>query len=278
MVIIKGDLMKKLSFAVKTNMNKPPRVHVQSADKKTTYGAFQANDCDEFHNWDRLNIEETIELKQYMNNLKAMERYFSTQSLGGQKDFRIRLPGSFIQAISDLSIICLEDDINLDVYDAMISAAIQQLKIKTSSLSDEKKQRALTILNKLGLTENIKPDVSVKIQAVFAELLSIHNKSEKLHHKAITLFNKDKSIAPKTIEEIARGELSTSRWLVTCAIEVLLEEKPDILQKSLSEEDILFLWANPLLKNNVPERNLIKKLESLKNCESLIKKLSSISH
>ena len=106
-------------------------------------------------------------------------------------------------------------------------------------------------------------------------LPSIHNKSEKLHQKAITLFHKDKNIAPKTIEEIAKGELSTSRWLVVCAIEILLEEKPYILQKTLSEEDILFLWANPLLKNNVSKSELIKKLESFKNCESLIKKMSS---
>lgn len=258
-------------------MNKPPRVHVQSADKKTTYGSFQSNNCDEFKDWDKLSLEETIELKQYMNNLTAIERYFSTQSLGELQDFRIRLPRSFIQAISELSIIFLEEDINLDVYDAIISATIAQLKIKTSSLSDDKKQRALAVLNQVALSKNIKQDVSTKIQAVFTELLSIHNKSEKLHQKAISLFNKDKSIAPKTIEEIAKGELSTSRWLVTCAIEILLEEKPDILQKLLSEEDILFLWANPLIKNEVPESELIQKLASLKNCESLIKKLGSTS-
>ena len=121
-------------------MNKPPRVHVQSSDKKKTYGSFQANDCDEFNGWDKLSPEEKIELKQYMNNLIAIENYFSTQSLGEQQDFRIRLPRSFIQAISDLSMICLEEDINLDVYDAMLSAAIQHLKIKVSSLSDDRKQ------------------------------------------------------------------------------------------------------------------------------------------
>lgn len=267
--------MKKLSFSVKANMNKPPRIHVQSADKKTTYGSFQANNCDEFKGWDKLNLDEKIELKQYMNNLTALEHYFSTQSLGEQQDFRIRLPRSFIQAISEISMICLEEDINIDVYDAMISATIAQVKIKASSLSDDKKQRALAILNQVGLSKNIKQDISTKIQAVFTELLSIHNKSEKLHEKAISLFKKDKSIAPKTIEEIAKGELSTSRWLVTCAIEILLEEKPDILQKIISDEDILFLWANPLIKNEVPESVLIQKLESFKNCESLINKLGS---
>lgn len=276
--ISRSDSMKKLSFAVKANMNKPPRIHVQSADKKTTYGAFQANDCSEFNSWEKLNQEETIELKQYMNNLNAIEHYFSTESLGEQKDFRIRLPGSFIKAISELSTICLEEGVNINVYDAMISAAIQHLKIKTASLTDEKKQRALSVLNQVGLSENSKPDVSVKIQAVFSELLSIHNKSEKLHQKAIKLFNKDKSIAPKTIEEISKGELSTSRWLVACAIEILLEEKPDILQKILSNEDILFLWGNPLLKNNVSVKELTDKLESLKCCSSLIDTLSSASN
>ncbi|CAM2827392.1 Uncharacterised protein [Legionella steigerwaltii] len=269
--------MKKLSFAVKANMNKPPRVHVQSADKKTTYGSFQANNCDEFDSWDKLSQEEAIELKHYMNNLVAIEHYFSTKALSEQKDFRIRLPGSFIDAIDELSKLCFEEHIDLNVYDAMISAAIGQLKIKTASLPDEKKQQALTLLNQLGLSENVKTDVSLKIQAVFSELLSIHNKSEKLHQKARTLFNKDKSIAPKTIEEIAKGELSTSKWLVACAVEILLEEKPDVVQKILADDDILFLWANPLLKNNRPIKELLHTLGSLNNSEALNSKLNSMT-
>ncbi|HAU1599261.1 TPA: hypothetical protein JBJ22_12295 [Legionella pneumophila] len=122
----------------------------------------------------------------------------------------------------------------------------------------------------------MKTDVSLKIQAVFSELLSIHNKSEKLHQKATVLFNKDKSIAPKTIEEIAKGELSTSKWLVACAVEILLEEKPDIVQKILTDDDILFLWANPLLKNHRPIKELLDKLESLNNSETLSNKLKSM--
>ncbi|HAU0935422.1 TPA: hypothetical protein JBH70_15850, partial [Legionella pneumophila] len=267
--------MKKLSFAVKANMNKPPRVHVQSADKKTTYGSFQANNCDEFDAWNKLSPEETIELKHYMNNMSAIEHYFSTKALSEQKDFRIKLPNSFIGTIDEISKLCSEEDINLNVYDAMISAAIGQLKIKTASLPDDKKQQALMLLNQLGLSENVKSDVSLKIQAVFSELLSIHNKSEKLHQKSIVLFNKDKSISPKTIEEIAKGDLSTSKWLVSCAIEILLEEKPDIVQKILSDNDILFLWATPSLKNNRPIKELLDKLGSLNNSEMLSSKLNS---
>ncbi|CZN75012.1 Uncharacterised protein [Legionella pneumophila] len=159
----------------------------------------------------------------------------------------------------------------------MISAAIGQLKIKTASLPDDKKQQALMLLNQLGLSENVKSDVSLKIQAVFSELLSIHNKSEKLHQKSIVLFNKDKSISPKTIEEIAKGDLSTSKWLVSCAIEILLEEKPDIVQKILSDNDILFLWATPSLKNNRPIKELLDKLGSLNNSEMLSSKLNSMT-
>ena len=269
--------MKKLSFAVKANMNKPPRVHVQSADKKTTYGSFQANNCDEFNGWDKLSQEETIELNHYMNNLKAIEHYFSTKALSEQKDFRIRLPSSFMDTLDELSTLCFEEHLDLNVYDAMISAAIGQLKIKTARLPDEKKQKALALLNQLGLSENVKADVSLKIQAVFAELLSIHNKSEKLHQKAKALFNKDKSIAPKTIEEIAKGELSTSKWLVACAIEILLEEKPEIVQKILADDDILFLWATPLLKNNRPIKELLDNLIALNNSETLRNKLNSMT-
>lgn len=270
--------MKKLSFAVKTNMNKPPRIHVQSADKKITYGAFQANDCSEFMNWDQLSPEETIELKQYMNNLNAIEHYFSTKALSEQKDFRIRLPGSFIEAITEISLLCMEEEINLNVYDAMISAAIQQLKIKTASLSDEKKQRALMVLQQIGLSENKKPDVSLKVQAVFSELLSVYNKVEKLHQKSLSLFGKDKSIAPLTIEEIAKGRLSSPRWQVACAVDILLEEKPDVIQKLLSNEDILFLWANPLLKNQVPINELLVKIDVLHDSEKLKNKLDSMNY
>ncbi len=258
-------------------MNKPPRVHVQSADKKATYGSFQANNCDEFDGWEKLSQEETIELKHYMNNLGAIEHYFSIKALSEQKDFRIRLPGSFMDAIDEISKLCFEEHINLNVYDAMISAAIGQLKIKTASLPDDKKQQALILLNQLGLSENVKTDVSLKIQAVFSELLSIHNKSEKLYQKARVLFNKDKSIAPKTIEEIAKGELSTSKWLVACAIEILLEEKPDIVQKILSDNDIFFLWATPLLKNHRPLKELLDNLGSLNNSEMLSSKLNSMT-
>jgi len=269
--------MKKLSFAIKANMNKPPRIHVQSSDKKTTHGSFQANDCNQFTNWEQLSSDETVELKHYMNNLKAIELYFSTKALSEQKDFRMKLPISFIQAIADLSTLCLEEDINLDVYDAMISAAIQQLKVSAGTLSNEAKPRALAILQDIGLNQKNKPSLSLKTQAIFHELLPIHNKSEKLYQKAITLFDKDKSISPMTIEEISKGELSTSRWLITCAIDVLLEENPEAINNMLSDDDLLFLWAKPLIKQGHSRETLVKQIEKLANNQYLIKKLEEVT-
>jgi hypothetical protein len=94
--------MKSLVFTVKRNLNKPPKIYVLSADKKTTYGSFSADNFTQFQNWEKLNSGETIELKQYMNNMSAIERYFSTKALNEQQDFRVRLPDSFIQSINDI--------------------------------------------------------------------------------------------------------------------------------------------------------------------------------
>ena len=264
--------MKSLVFTVKRNLNKPPKIYVLSADKKTTYGSFSADNFTQFQNWEQLNSEETIELKQYMNNMAAIERYFSTKALNEQQDFRVRLPESFIQSIHEISLLCLEVNQNIDIYDAMISASIQYLKIITAQLPEEQKHHALAILDKIGLAEYKKVDLSLKIQAVFSELLSIHNKSEKLHQKAIELFHKDKSIAPRTIEEIAKGE-ATSRWLVSCAIDVLLEEKPDIIRKILSNDDLIFLWAKPLINAQYPLELLANKTRLLIDSEQLNKKI-----
>lgn len=264
--------MKSLVFTVKRNLNKPPKIYVLSSDKKTTYGSFTADNFTQFKNWEQLNPEETIELKQYMNNMAAIERYFSTKALNEQQDFRVRLPESYIQSIHEISLLCLEANQNIDVYDAMISASIQYLKIITGQLPEEQKHKALTVLDKIGLADYKKVDLSLKIQAVFSELLSIHNKSEKLHQKAIELFHKDKSIAPRTIEEIAKGE-TTSRWLVSCAIDVLLEEKPELVRKILSDDDLIFLWAKPLINEKCPREKLTDKTRYFADREQLHKKM-----
>lgn len=61
------------------------------------------------------------------------------------------------------------------------------------------------------------------------------------------------------------------------AIDILLEEKPDMVQKILSDNDILFLWANPLLKNHRPISELLDNLKALNNSETLSSKLNSMT-
>ena len=86
----------------------------------------------------------------------------------------------------------LEANQEIDVYDALISTSIQYLKIITAQLPEEQKHKALAVLDKIGLADYKKVDLSLKIQAIFSELLWIHNKSEKLHQKAKELFQKIK--------------------------------------------------------------------------------------
>ena len=86
------------------------------------------------------------------------------------------------------------------------------------------------------------------------------------------MFQKDKSIAPRTIEEIAKGE-PTQRWLVSCAIDVLIEEKPELIRKILSDDDLVFLWAKPLLSAQYPPEQLANKTQLLRDSKQLNKKI-----
>lgn len=85
-----------------------------------------------------------------MSNLQAIEHYFSTKALGKQKDFRVRLPAEFIQVIHEISSICFDAQKDINIYDTIISATIQYLKVVTAQLPSEYKQNALEALKKLG--------------------------------------------------------------------------------------------------------------------------------
>jgi hypothetical protein len=110
-----------------------------------------------------------------------------------------------------------------------------------------------------------KLDLTLQIQAVFAELLAIHNKSEKLYEKALSLFDKDKSYSPKAIEGMATGESIPSKWLVACAIDILIDEKLDVLKTTLSTNDIFLLWAKQLLDNNHSYITLVERAQPISN-------------
>jgi len=142
----------------------------------------------------------------------------------------------------------------------MVLNLVQQMKVATSKLSDEAKKKAFDLLEKAGIAEYKKQDYSSQTQAVFTELLNIHNKSEKLHEKAKLLFNKDKSYSPKTIESMATGESNPSKWLITCAIDLLIDEQVNLL-KTLTEDDIFMLWAKQLLDSGCNRDPLLTKIQ-----------------
>ena len=112
-----------------------------------------------------------------------------------------------------------------------------------------------------------KIDYSSQIQGIFAELLHVHNKSEKLYEKAKSLFGKDKSYSPKALESMASGESNPSKWLVSCAIDLLLDEGNDV-NSLLSEDDLFMLWVKPQLDKNSDKSQIVQKLYCM-NLEGL---------
>lgn len=258
--------MKTLLFNVKRNLKKAPKIYVLSQDKKITYGSFSSTNPDEFTGWDALAIEQIVELKQYMNNMRTLTNHFDT-SLNEQTDFRLRLPMSFIQCINDIHTLAVKNDLELDIFEPMITSIIQQLKIAAARLPFEEKQQALISLSKVGLADYKKINYSNQIQAIFTELLSINHKSEKLETEARRLFNKDKRITPKSLEDIAHGYLETSLWVVACAIEILLQEKPSSLINLLSVDDLYMLWAKQLLDRGYERCEVLNKAQSIEKPE-----------
>lgn len=266
--------MKNLVFSVKRNLKKPPKIWVLSPDKKTTYGSFSASNPEEFENWDELSIAQKIELKQYMHNMAAISHHFDKSSLNEQADFRLRLPSSFIQCINEIDELAFNRNIELDIFEPLIVAMIQKLKIVTAQLPDFEKKLATAALERIGLAEYEKIDYSRQIQAIFSEVMMVHNKSEKLKLVAKELFDKEKGVSPKTIESISNGTLSTSRWFVTCAIEVLLKEKLDFLKTSLSLDDLFILWVKPLENASVTKQDVLIKAKLIGN-SALIAKIEN---
>ena len=266
-------MKKLLVFEIKHNLHRAARVYVKSPDLKVIYGSFSADNTSVFDNWDKLTIEQTIELKQFIQNLNAVNDHLKPDTNNAFTDFRLRLPVNVINTLNALSAICYKEDIEINVYDSMILNIIQQMKIATTKLSDDAKTNAFNLLEKAGIAEYKKQDYHSQIQAIFTELLNIHNKSEKLHEKAKFLFYKDKSYSPKAIESMATGESNPSKWLVSCAIDVLIDEKIS-LSETISHDDLFMLWAKQLLDNHIQSRILIDRA-ILNGYEKIIDKITN---
>jgi sRNA-binding carbon storage regulator CsrA len=120
-------------------------------------------------------------------------------------------------------------------------------------------------------------DYAKKIPAIFTELLSVTHKSEKLEDAAQKLFHKDKILTPKSIEKIARGDMPTSKWIVTCAIDILITERFKSINKFLSPYELFVLWAKPLLNRTTENQTILTK-SSLLDMPLLIEHISNYSN
>lgn len=271
-------MKKVLRFEIKQNLRRSARIYVKSPDLKSSYGYFHADNPSSFDGWDKLSPEQNIELKLFIQNIDAINTLLDKDASSNLIDFRFRLPIDFVAAINELGSLLVQEGVEFNLFESAITGMIQQLKIGTTKLKDKEKRQALTILDKIGLAEYKKLDFTQQKQAVFAELLSIHDKSEKLHHKALHLFNKDKRFSPLSIEGMATGDsgMIPSNWLVACAIEILIDEKLSILKTVLSDNDIFVLWAKPLLDNGFDLNELLAKILKIKlfGIEACIKNYS----
>lgn len=267
-------MKKLLRFEVKQNLRRPSRIYVRSADDKSLYGSFRTDEPDLFDGWDSLTINQAIELKQFIQNIKAVNQHLNPSPTSTLLDLRFRLPYEFIDVLEQIEIICDQQKVELNIFEPMVSSMIQQIKIAVGKLSGSSKEQALTLLNQVNLAEYKRQDFSNQVKSIFSELQAVANRSEKLKDKAMALFDKDKSYSPMAIKSMAEGETTPSKWLVACAVEVLLDEKKDIVFKILTEDDVFMLWAKQLLVQRHEPEDIIKKIFHLSKIE-LMNKIES---
>lgn len=65
--------------------------------------------------------------------------------------------------------------------------------------------------------------------------------------------------------------------MTACAVDILIVEKPEIIQRLLLEDDLVFLWATPLIKIKYSIDKLIDKMTLLSNKSSITDKIIQMS-
>ena len=238
-----------LTFQYKPNKRKAPRVYVRSVAKNRIYGSFAADAPELFDGWDQIEPQEVVELKLYIDNLIAVRDKLGSQYLPYISDYRFKIPEQLINAIDEIGILCKSSSISLDFYAPMLETLEKVLQEAIQKLSSADKIKAELALKAAGVEPTQeKSNASERQQVIFSQLGDIFNKVEKLHLLAQELFDKDKSVSPRTIHSYASGEKKPASWMTCCAIALLLQEQPDTTKSLLSENDFLYLLAKPLLK------------------------------
>lgn len=110
--------------------------------------------------------------------------------------------------------------------------------------------------------ESIESKPSV-VQTVFSKLMFVAFKSEKLEAAFKKLFNGHQFLTPKAIEKIACGKSLASMEMTACAIDVLIQEEPHLINKLLTTEEVCALWAKPLLKQCLELDAILQKAKKL---------------
>lgn len=141
-------MKKLLRFEIKHNLRRASRVYVKSTDSKVLYGSFHMDKPDSFEGWDKLSIKQTIELKQFMQNINAVYKHLHPALPLTLIDFRFRLPYEFIETLDQISIICHQHNVDFNIFDPMIKSITRQITVAVSKLTGQSKKQATDILDK----------------------------------------------------------------------------------------------------------------------------------
>lgn len=241
--------MKHLTYRWRINLAKAPRVSVHNASTLKKYGAFSADNPEDFDGWQNLNEAERVEFCQYMQNLKSVTTHFGKPALNQIARLTLLLPSPVLEVIDNFHKLCEKEGVNFDLPGVLVNSVVQSLKAATPQLYGDAKMAALKELEKIGLAQYTKLDFDVQIRAIFSELLTVPDGVIHLESTTQTLFGKKKRISATMLKKIASGEEKTSKWLCSCVIQVLHEQKPKSLDGLLSEQELFSLWLKPLIDN-----------------------------
>jgi len=66
-----------------------------------------------------------------------------------------------------------------------------------------------------------------------------------------------------TLGTLAGAVHRTPKWLVSCAIDILIEERKETLNSMLSIDDLFMLWVKPLIDNGYSKDKLFAQINKI---------------
>ncbi|HAU0313483.1 TPA: hypothetical protein JBF89_15400 [Legionella pneumophila] len=259
-------MTKKLHFEIKQNQTKPPKVYVRERETKAIIGSFSFDALPDLTIWPELQGDMQLEAQQFIDNIKAIVPYMSQETGYSSEDIRFRLPSKLLQAWFEISALYESEGRSFDIYEPMVKSFLQSLKTAGQSLNQDNRNKMDFILAKAGLMHYHRPDFKYQNKTIFTELAKISFKSEKLHKKSLEVFQKDKSFSPKSIDNMATGEMEPQRWLSASALLVLIEEQIPVLEL-IHPGDFMLLCIKPLLDHGITSDGVLALITPLNSKE-----------